>query len=275
MPYRVDIDEATGADFDRLVELGALDAEMSDDHRLAALLPDSVTPAHVARALGLTSVAVSRAEGRDADSVWMLRPRPLRVASLRIVPAAAGDADHPTAGGRDDGDRDLKLLDAMAFGSGFHPTTTLCLEAIADIVRFATPRSLLDVGTGSGVLALAALLMGVEDVVGIDVDGDALRTAAANARLNGLRSRLRLVQSTPAALAGRWPLIAANVLAAPLIEMARAIVPRVAHQGYLVLSGIPASVEPDVGRAYRRLGMRPAGVHSRGGWVALVLQASW
>ena len=67
----------------------------------------------------------------------------------------------------------------------------------------------------------------------------------------------------------------ANVLAAPLIEMAPALVRRVGRQGRLVLSGIPASVEPEVESAYRRLGMRRLEVKSRAGWVALVMAASW
>lgn len=76
-------------------------------------------------------------------------------------------------------------------------------------------------------------------------------------------------------MAGTWPLVLANVLAAPLIEMAPTIVRRVAHHGHLVLSGIPASVEPDVVRAYSRLGMRLLRVRSRAGWVAIELLATW
>jgi ribosomal protein L11 methyltransferase len=74
---------------------------------------------------------------------------------------------------------------------------------------------------------------------------------------------------------GTWPLVLANVLAAPLVEMAPALVRRVGHHGQLVLSGIPASVEGDVDRAYRQLGMRRVGVRTRAGWVALLLHASW
>jgi ribosomal protein L11 methyltransferase len=69
--------------------------------------------------------------------------------------------------------------------------------------------------------------------------------------------------------------VVANVLAAPLIEMAPALVHRAAHHGQLLLSGIPSSVESDVEHAYRRLGMRRVRAMSRGGWVALLLQASW
>ena len=79
----------------------------------------------------------------------------------------------------------------------------------------------------------------------------------------------------PKTVTGTWPLVLANVLAAPLIEMAPALVRRVGHHGQLVLSGIPSSVERDVDQAYRHLGMRRLHVAARAGWVALILQASW
>jgi ribosomal protein L11 methyltransferase len=76
-------------------------------------------------------------------------------------------------------------------------------------------------------------------------------------------------------VAGTWPLVVANLLAAPLVELAPVVVRRVGHRGRLVLSGIPSSLEPEVDRAYRRLGMQHVRVQSRAGWSALVLQASW
>jgi ribosomal protein L11 methyltransferase len=171
--------------------------------------------------------------------------------------------------------RGLRLIDSGAFGTGLHPTTALCLDALEDLVEAARPQTVLDVGTGSGILALAALRLGVARAVGIDVDEQALRAAADNARLNSLADRLELRRGGPETLTGTWPLVLANLLAAPLIEMAPAAVRRVGHHGQLVLSGIPAAVEPDVDAAYRHLGMQRVQVRSRGGWVALVLRASW
>ena len=124
---------------------------------------------------------------------------------------------------------------------------------------------MLDVGTGSGVLALAALMMGVPRALAIDIDDEALRIAAENARINALGERLRLARGGPEAVTGTWPLVLANVLPGPLIEMAPALVRRVGHHGQLVLSGIPTSVEPDVDRVYRNLGMRRLRVKSRAG----------
>jgi ribosomal protein L11 methyltransferase len=264
LPYRIDLRDAGDDALERLVELGALDADVSPDRRLAALMPDGVTPEEVARALGVGGIAVSPAVGRDAESVWVLKLRPIRVGRVRIVPADI-EAE-PGA---------IRLIDAPAFGTGLHPTTALCLEAIDEAVAIAPPDAVLDVGTGSGVLALAALKLGVPRALAIDIDDEALRVAAENTRLNGVGERLELARAGPESVAGTWPLVVANVLAAPLIEMAPALVRRVGRRRHLVLSGIPSSVERDVDQAYRRLGMRRLRVTSRAGWVALVLQASW
>jgi ribosomal protein L11 methyltransferase len=264
VPYRVDVTGASDAALDRLVELGALDVDRSPGGGIAALIPDAVAPEQVARALGVDALSISPAVGRDAGSVWTLSPRPARIGRLRIVPADT--VAEPGA---------LRLTDSGAFGTGLHPTTAMCLEAIEEALQPATPGAMLDVGVGSGVLALAALLMGVPRALGLDTDAEALRAAAENARLNALDRRLQLVCGGPDAVAGTWPLVVANLLAATLVELAPGLVRRVGHHGRLVLSGIPSSVEPDVDRAYRRLGLQRVAAQSRTGWSALVLQASW
>jgi ribosomal protein L11 methyltransferase len=86
------------------------------------------------------------------------------------------------------------LIDASPFGTGLHPTTALCLEALDDIVQIAHPAAVLDVGTGSGVLSLSALALGVPRALALDIDDEALRTAAHNARLNGIHDRLQLAR---------------------------------------------------------------------------------
>ena len=264
MPYRIDVTRAGDAAFDRLVELGALDVEHSPGGGIAALMPDGVAPEQVARALGVADLSVSTAVGRDAGSVWTLSPRSTRIGRLWIVPAHAGT--EPGV---------LRLTDSAAFGTGLHPTTVMCLEAIEEALQPSPPATLLDVGTGSGVLALAALVLGVPRALGIDTDAEALRAAAENARLNALERRLQLARGGPDAVAGTWPLVVANLLAAPLVELAPVLVRRVGHHGRLVLSGIASSVKPDVDQAYRRLGMQRVRALSRAGWSALVLQASW
>jgi ribosomal protein L11 methyltransferase len=264
LPYRIDVRAAPDSALDRLVELGALDAEFSDDGGVAALMPDGVAPEQVAQALGVVDVSVSAALERDGGSVWVVCRRPILVGRIRLIPA-----DRPSE------PDSVRLVDGPAFGTGLHPTTALCLEVLQEVTAPGPPSAVLDVGTGSGVLALAALVLGVPLAFGIDVDEEALRVAAENARMNLVAGRLRLARATPDAVAGAWPLVLANVLAAPLIEMAPTLVRRVGHHGHVVLSGVPSSVEADVVGAYRRLGLRHLRTASRAGWVALLLQASW
>jgi ribosomal protein L11 methyltransferase len=264
VPYRIDLQRAGPDALDRLIELGALDAEISDDGRAAAILPDSVAPARAARLFDRDGVSISPAVPRDDGSVWILHPRAIRIGGIEIVPD--GGPAEPGA---------LRLVDAPAFGTGLHPTTALCIEALGELVAHGAPAEMLDIGTGSGILALAALVRGVTRAVGLDLDAQALRAAARNARVNGLDRRLRLVRGGPEALTGAWPLVVANVLAAPLMEMASTIAARLGHSGVLVLSGIPSGVEPDVTRAYQRCGLRPVSARAHGSWTALVLATSW
>lgn len=262
MPYRIDLRQAPADALDRLVELGALDVDVIDGG-IAAIMPDSVRVGGIERALGCT-VVPARARGRDDESVWVVRPRPVQIGRLRIVPA-----DGPLDAGA------LRIVDGPAFGTGLHPTTALCLEALDRELAAWRPEGVLDVGTGSGVLALAALASGVPRAVALDIDGDAVRTAAENARLNGLSARLGLVRGGPEALSGSWPLVLANVLAAPLIAMAPTLARRVGRNGPLVLSGIRASLAPDVEHACLRVGLRLVCAETRDDWTALTFHASW
>jgi len=251
MPYRIDIPSAPDDAFDKLVQLGALDIEQIHGG-LAAIIPDAVTPETVARALRVADVTVSPAVARDNGSVWLLTPRAIRIGGIPLL-----------------------LADSTAFGTGHHPTTSLCIAALEEAVAMEVPDSVLDVGTGSGVLALAALMMGVPRAIGLDIDSDALDVAARNARLNNLEDRVQFTLGGPDAVTGIWPLVVANVLAAPLIEMAPVLVRRVAHRGRLILSGIPWSLESEVVESYRRLGMRHGRSETRSGWTVVVREASW
>jgi ribosomal protein L11 methyltransferase len=251
MPYQIRLPRSEAA-FDRLVELGALDIE-ADRHDLVAVMPDAVPPERVARVLGVPEVTTSPAVGRDADSVWVLRPRPIRVGRSHTI----------------------TLVDSPVFGTGLHPTTALCLELLEAMVESQRPQAVLDVGTGSGILSLAALALGVPRATGIDIDADALHVAAENARANGMADRVTLAHGSAGTVSGAFPLVLANVLAAPLVEMAPTLVRRVSHHGSLVLSGIPRSAAEEVGRAYRHLGMQHDETRTRGDWSALVMRASW
>jgi ribosomal protein L11 methylase PrmA len=227
VPYRIDIVCPPADALDHLVELDALDIEPTGNG-LAAIMPDAVTVDRVVSALRVASVAVSSAVARDNGSVWLLSPRAVRIGSVLI--ASSEVAAPPNA---------LRLTDSAAFGTGHHQTTALCIETLEEAWKIMLPNSVLDVGTGSGVLALAALMMGVPHATGVDIDPYALEIAAEHARLNNLAHRLELLFGGPDVARGTWPLVVANVLAAPLIEMAPSLVRRVASRGRLIISWYP------------------------------------
>jgi ribosomal protein L11 methyltransferase len=262
MPYRVDIAFPPAEALDHLVQLGALDVE-AEGEGIAAIMPDGVAAAAVADTLGVSNVAVSPVVGRDDGSVWLLRPRAVRIGGVLVAPA---DDAPPGA---------LRLIDSNAFGTGHHPTTALCVEALEETIAVATPDRVLDVGTGSGILAMAALKLGVPRAVGLDIAPGALEIAAEHARLNNMTDRLELVLGGPNAVSGTWPVVVANVLAAPLMEMAPALARRVGTRGRLILSGISWSLAPEVVQAYERLGMKHTRSETRAGWTVVVMQASW
>lgn len=249
MPYRVDIPNPPRDALDTLVQWGALDVEQVGSG-IAAILPDAVAKKEALGAFG--EAKFSEALARDNGSVWLLKSPTVIVRG-----------------------RPLSMLDADAFGTGSHPTTALCLEAMEEIVAAAPVEAMLDVGTGSGILALAALLMGVPHATGVDIDRDALHAAAENGRLNGLSDRLDLSWGGPEAVSGTWPLVAANILTGPLIEMAPRLVRTVEKGGWLVLSGISAALDAEVRRPYRDAGMHHVSQSSRNGWSALIFRTSW
>ncbi len=166
MPYRIDIRCPPPDALDLLVQFGALDLEQVDNG-IAAILPDGVPQATVAAALGSPGVIFSPAVARDNGSVWLLSPRAVRIGGVLIAPPEASVP--PEA---------LRLTDSNAFGTGHHPTTALCIEALEEILTVERLDSVLDVGTGSGILALTALTMGVPQAVGLDIDAGALEAAA-------------------------------------------------------------------------------------------------
>jgi len=263
MPYRVDIPAVTPDVLDRLVALGALDVEQVDEC-IAAILPDGVPPEMVKSALGVPGAIFSPAVARDDESVWLLSPRTIRIGSVLV---ATPDAVAPPGA--------LRLHESNAFGTGHHPTTAMCIEALEEILMAGDVDSVLDVGTGSGILAIAALTMGVPRAVGVDIDAGALEIAAGNAHLNNVADRLQFVLGGPEALDGKWPVVVANVLAAPLIDMAPVLVQRLGSRGSLVLSGIACSLESEVRRAYQHFGIRHKRSETRAGWAVVIAEASW
>lgn len=159
------------------------------------------------------------------------------------------------------------LLDpGLAFGTGTHPTTALCLEWLD--AQTLAGEQVLDFGCGSGILAIAALLLGADHAIGTDIDIQAIEASRDNAKRNGIaedRFALYLPEQLPA---GQSDTVVANILAGPLVALAPQIIERVKPGGRLALSGILAEQADDVRAAYADA-FRLDPTAEKDGWVRI------
>lgn len=169
---------------------------------------------------------------------------------------------------------------ATAFGSGEHGTTKGCVEALSLLKsnKFK-PKTILDMGTGSGILALAAYSLWRVPTLAIDNDKESVRVACRHRKMNKIPSgdkavtcaygdgfaARRVKQQAP------FDLIIANILAAPLIDMAEIAVSALAPKGRMILSGILKTQAAAVKKAYRAQGLKPLKIFTRGEWVTMIL----
>jgi ribosomal protein L11 methyltransferase len=172
----------------------------------------------------------------------------------------------------------LSIDPGMAFGTGGHPTTQLCLEALLTI--FSRPHEssppgparVLDLGCGSGILAIAAARLGANQVLAVDIDPVALQTTRRNADINGVSSQV-IVADACTPIPDQFDLVVANILAQPLKVLAPMILSAVASNGGLVLSGLLTRQEDEVRAAYAAIDpgqetrLIPLGSHD--GWLCL------
>jgi ribosomal protein L11 methyltransferase len=165
----------------------------------------------------------------------------------------------------------LALDPGMAFGTGLHPTTRLCLtalESIADGGRLAGAR-VLDVGCGSGILAIAALRLGAERAVGVDTDPIAIEATRANARRNRVARRLRADLGSLPSGGGPFEVVLANLIAGLLVPLAPLLRDEAAPGGLLLASGIFIDREAEVRGAFEAAGLVVDERVADGDWVAL------
>jgi ribosomal protein L11 methyltransferase len=181
---------------------------------------------------------------------------------------------------RREGDVVIALDPGMAFGTGLHPTTRLCLaalEAVADDRaqgRDGAPSSLgrvLDVGTGSGILAIAAVLLGADRVLGVDPDPIAVTAARSNAAMNRLAGRIDVRGGSVPSGEPPFDVVLANLIASLLVALAEALAAEVGPRGTLIASGIFIDREADVVAALDAVGLRVVDRTAEGEWVAITL----
>ena len=230
-----------------------LEERLSQLQDALALLPDfGITGAG-------TELTLRYVEEADWANAWKAYFKPMRVGRHLLV---TPPWEHP-----DLAPDDIPLIidPGMAFGTGSHPTTQLCLAALEDYVQAG--QMVADVGTGSGILAIAAAKLGAIRTVASDIDTLAVKIARENAAVNGVT--LTVEEALPS---GLYDVVVANILADVIIGMAQELTALLKPGGILIASGIIDTREADVRLALEALRLSFLETRRQGEWVALVLR---
>ncbi len=199
-------------------------------------------------------------EQEDWQNGWRKYYHPMEIGSrLAIVPSWQ----------EYDTDRVKLILDpGLAFGTGGHETTSLCLEALDG--RITGGERVLDIGTGSGILAIAALKLGAAVAEGVDIDPVAVRTAGENAALNGVADRLTvLVGDLSDQASGQYDVVLANIVANAIISLSPAVPALMKPDGVFIASGIIDTRKDEVVAALQAAGLQVVKIQEKRGWECI------
>ncbi len=207
-------------------------------------------------------------ESQDWSQSWREFFTPIECGErFEILPPWLSDTQHANL-------TPIIIEPKMAFGTGHHPTTALCLTCLADLHRnghIAPGMEFLDLGTGSGILGIGLAKLGLTGL-GLDIDPQAIACADENAQINNVADTFKVavggIQTLPDDKV--FDVVVANILSKPLIFMAKDILKHVKQGGCLALSGILVEQAPDVIRAYKLLGLPDPALHESGEWCGLL-----
>jgi ribosomal protein L11 methyltransferase len=245
----------------------AVVAHIADDGAAAAAIEATERALWHLQAFGLRPMSALRvrpvADGDWAEA-WKEHYVPQRIGRVVVIPSWSSEPLSP-------GEVPITLDPGMAFGTGLHPTTQGCLRLLQEIDPMLTP--VLDIGIGSGILALAALRLGAERAIGLDTDPLAVEAAMANAERNGLADRLvASVGTLPETPTASYPLVLANLVAVVLVDLAPRLAAHVARGGVLLASGILGTKADAVIAALAVAGLEVVTRLDDGEWVSLRLE---
>lgn len=216
-------------------------------------------------------VSIRRLPNRDWTRSWQRHFKPLVFdRSLLVLPPWIPGNPIP-------GQKKVVLDPGLSFGTGHHPTTAFCLRQLARLQRRPGRWSLLDLGCGSGILAIAAAKLGYRPVEAIDADPIAVRIASSNARRNRVQHRVTIrqldIRRLPLRPKFKFDVICANLNADLLLAHGSRIVQQLAAGGHLVLAGILISEFPTIERRFTDLGLQLDSQHRRKEWHSGLFQA--
>lgn len=201
----------------------------------------------------------------DWATAWKQHFHPIRMGRIVIKPS--WEDFEPEAG-----DIIVDIDPGMAFGTGNHPTTELCILAMQDYIEGG--ETVLDMGAGSGILAMAAAKLGARKVVGLDIDSVAVEVACENVKNAGLDDAIEIDRAeTPLAFDGQADIVVANIIAKVIIEMAPDLAAKVKPGGILIASGIIQDRAAEVRAALESAGLKFIAQRVEADWVALVLRS--
>ncbi len=199
---------------------------------------------------------------------WKSHFSVLRIGNIVICPTWESYLARPS-------DLLIKLDPGMAFGTGHHPTTQMCLEQLGRLV--SPGMKVLDVGTGSGILAMAAAKLGAAAVLGLDIDPAAVKIAKSNIRYNGLQHlvKVRGSHGTDFDISGNcYDLVVANLYSNVILDIGNNLMTQVASGGHLIISGILSKRSLEIQQYFENLGCIMEAVHGDGDWAAFVIASN-
>jgi ribosomal protein L11 methyltransferase len=222
--------------------------------------------AHLRQLYGIPAPQLRHLGQADWAEAWKTQYRVLHIGQRLVVrPSWLSYTPQP-------GEVVLTLDPGMAFGTGLHASTRLCLAALERYLRPGD--TLLDVGTGSGILAIAAARLGAGEVLALDIDPLAVRVTRENVALNGVAETVEVREgSLPVEPPGGWNIITVNILAETIAQMAPALAAHLASGGLLIASGIVASREQSVSTALAAQGFALVEQRREEDWLAFVALA--
>jgi ribosomal protein L11 methyltransferase len=241
-------------------------AHLADGGAVASSVESTERALWHLQAFGLGRVgplAVRAVDDVDWADTWREHYVAQRIGRVVIVPSWAEEPIAP-------GEVAVVLDPGMAFGTGLHPTTRGCLELLQEVTPM--PAAVLDVGCGSGILALAALRLGAERAVGVDTDEQAVLATIENAERNGLADRVDASRGTLGETATPYGLVLANLVAAVLVELAPRLAAHLAADGTLIVGGIIAPRGDEVVSALAAAGLAVRERRDDGEWISLRLE---
>ncbi|MBQ3085654.1 MAG: 50S ribosomal protein L11 methyltransferase [Clostridia bacterium] len=210
---------------------------------------------------GTLEITVSDLPEEDWQSGWKQYYKPIHVERLVVVPLWEDYAAQ-------DGETIMKIDPGMAFGTGAHETTRLCLKALTK--EDLTDKTILDVGCGSGILSIGGVLLGAKSAFGCDIDQLAVEVAKRNAALNGLETRTDYAAGDLLEVVeGQYPIVVANIVADVILMLLKDLKTVLLPGGTFIASGIIDDRKDELLSAIRARGLTVTNIEEERGWVAI------